>query len=179
MAAALTLFAVTSCEKEGPAGPQGEPGPQGEQGPKGEQGAKGNTGTANIIYSQWATLKYPVRDTLIDGSHLRVSEIVAPKLTSAILNQGLIMVYMRFSNTTYALPYISDAGSKPSEINYRSVTGKIFITRFAFDDSGSVNMSGSLQFRYVLVPGGIEAAAQSGINLYDYTEVKQAFGLSD
>lgn len=108
---------------------------------------------------------------------MKVSEILAPKLTQDILNNGLIMVYMRFGGTAYALPYTSDAGGKPNEINFRSRVGKIFITRFAFDDSGSINLGGSLQYRYILIPGGIQAAFQAGLDLGDHEEVARYFNI--
>ncbi|HEY9560166.1 MAG TPA: hypothetical protein VIR29_05190 [Anseongella sp.] len=177
LAGLALALALTACEKEGPIGPEGPQGPQGEQG---VQGSKGDKGTANVIYSQWDYLKYPIRDTIIDGSHMKVSEILAPKLTENIMESGLIMVYMRFGATVYALPYISDAGGKPSEINFRSRAGKIFITRFAFDDSGSINIGGSLQFRYILIPGGVAAQVRdSGLGLNTYSEVANAFEIPE
>lgn len=139
---------------------------------------QGPPGTANVIYSEWATLQHAIRDTLIDGSHLKVSHITAPAVTQDILDNGLIMVYMKFSNMVYALPYISDAGGKPNEINFRSGIGKIPITRFAFDDSGSITIGINLQFRYILIPGGVTAKMRSSF-LEDYQVVKQYYGIPD
>lgn len=164
---------------EGPQGERGPAGPQGEQGPRGPQGEQGPPGTANVIYSDWETLRHPVRDTIIDGSYLKVTEIVAPKLTSTILNDGLVMVYWRFNNTIYALPYTSRSGGVENTMDFRLRTQKIFITRFTHDNSGNADINPSYEFRYVLIPGGVEAAARAGVNLNDYGQVKMAYNLRD
>ncbi len=53
------VLALTSCNTEGPTGPQGTPGPQGPQGTPGEDG---EDGTANVIYSEWMDLDWNLSD---------------------------------------------------------------------------------------------------------------------
>ncbi|WP_257667976.1 collagen-like protein [Parapedobacter tibetensis] len=177
IAVGAVAIGLSACKKGdlGPMGPQGE---QGTQGEKGENGDKGPAGTANVIYSNWATLTESQRDTIIDGSHLKVKNLYAPKLTTGILNNGVVLVFMRFSSTAYLLPYISDAGGKSNTIDYRTKVGVIHITRFSHDDSGSIGLGGSLEFRYILIPGGVSASL-SQVNLQDYHAVKSALSIYD
>lgn len=178
----VSLFAA--CSKTGPAGPQGPTGPTGAtgaQGPAGTngtngaagatgpQGPQGPAGTANVIYSGWITMDPNVRDTTIDGSNLKVSDIPAPGLTNNIITQGAILVYFTYGAGTFPLPYTSYAGGKESTISFIPVPGILFITRFTFDNSASLSF-GALSFRYILIPGGVIARmAKGGIGGTGYT----------
>jgi len=156
----------------GPAGPQGATGPQGP------------AGTANVIYSGWVSFQQAQRDTLIDGTNLKVNHLPAPRLTQAIIDNGMIQVYMRFGTTVLPLPYTSDAGSgtgpaKTSTVSFIPRPGRLFLTRYTHDNTATVGF-GSLQFRYVLIPGGVQANANlKNVNLESYSEVKAALGLAD
>ncbi|MQA91392.1 MAG: hypothetical protein GEU90_14375 [Gemmatimonas sp.] len=116
-----------------------------------------------------------VSDTIIDGSLLKIVHLPAPELTAELLNTGVLLVYMRFSNGTWQLPYTSDAAGKPSTLDYFAKPGDIIITRFSHDDSGSVSISGGIQFRYVIIPGGVPV----GANIADYEAMQQYFGIPD
>lgn len=201
------VMLIVSCGKEevGPIGPQGERGVQGEKGDKGdkgdagERGATGATGprgatgatgpqgpagTANVIYSNWLSFQQSQRDTTIDGTLLKVNHIPAPRLTQAIIDQGVVMVYWRFINTVVLLPYTSDAGSgsgpaKTSTINFVPKPGVIYITRYTHDNTASIGF-GTIQFRYVLIPGGVSAQASlKNVDINNYEAVKAALNLPD
>src|SRR5690606_18800227 len=192
-------------------GPQGEQGIEGEKGDKGDRGAKGDkgdtgargatgatgprgatgatgpqgpAGTANVIYSNWLSFQQSQRDTVIDGTNLKVNHLPAPRLTQAIIDNGMIQVYMRFGTTVLPLPYTSDAGSgtgpaKTSTVSFIPRPGRLFLTRYTHDNTATVGF-GSLQFRYVLIPGGVQANANlKNVNLESYSEVKAALGLAD
>lgn len=144
---AMLIF--LSCTKEGPVGPQGDAGPQGPQ------GAQGPAGTANVIYSNWVSFQGAPRDTLIDNSKLKCVNIATPKLTQALVDNAAVLVYMRFNTTVWPLPYTGYAGLKASTVSFLPLPGNIIITRFTHDNSGSVGFSSVLQFRYILIPGGV------------------------
>lgn len=153
----------------GPQGPQGIQGIQGVQGPQGIQGIQGNPGTpAQVIYSPWITSPYNSRDTTVDGTCLRVRHIDAPSLSTAILNQGVMITYMRVGSIgPYQLPYTSDAGGATNTVNCIYQLNKILVYRHTFNtcrfNSGIaeaypgqpvlINLPQSLEYRYVLIPG--------------------------
>ena len=167
---AVLLIASMSCEKEGPMGPEG---PQGEQGPPGEQG---DPGTANVIFSDWITIEPDDWNIL---NNIAGYSIVAPKLTAAIMNSGLITVYM--TNTggeafaIYQLPFITNVPSnyyeyRPFEGSIRIVVGK--------PDGTAPFLPTALDFRYVLIPGSVNAnAVLKDIDLNDYGAVAHALGM--
>ncbi|HTN06410.1 collagen-like protein [Agriterribacter sp.] len=166
LAAALLML---SCTKEGPEGPQGTtgtPGPAGPQGPQGTTGAPGPAGTANVIYSNWLSFQQLQRDTIVDATNFKVNHLPAPDLTQNIIDRGVILVYWRYLTTVFQLPYTSDAGTgtgpdKTSTISYIPNPNVIYITRYTHDNTASIGF-GSIQFRYVLIPGGTAAGRNAG-----------------
>jgi hypothetical protein len=176
VAAAIAAFACS-----GDAGPAG---PQGPAGPPGPGGSQGPSGTANVIYSDWLSFQQGQRDTVVDGSNMKVNHIPAPMLTQDIMDRGAILVFMRFSTIIWPLPFTSDAGAgtgpeKTSTVSFLPRPGTLYITRYTHDNSASIGY-GSLQFRYVLIPGGLSAnASLEGVNLHDYGAVSAALRLVD
>ncbi len=179
---------------QGPKGDKGDPGATGATGPRGATGAtgprgatgatgpQGPAGTANVIYSDWMSFQQSQRDTTIDGTYLKVNHLVAPRLTQTIIDRGVVIVYWRYLTTVVQLPYTSDAGSgtgpsKASTINFVPKPGVIYITRYTHDNSASIGF-GSIQFRYVLIPGGV-SATMGNIDLRDYDAVKAALNIAD
>ena len=162
---AATLL-MLSCSKEGPEGPQGAQGNAGPQGPQGPAGAQGPAGTANVIYSNWLSFQQSQRDTIIDGINLKVNHVVAPGLTQSIIDNGVIIMYMRFLTTVFPLPYTGDAGSgnRPSTVSFVPKPNVVYVTRYTHDNSsGAAGIGfGSVQFRYVLIPGGTAAGRNAG-----------------
>ncbi len=144
---------IVQCSKEGPAGPAGPEGPEGPQGPRGNNGA---TGTANVIYSAWLSFQQAERDTIIDGTNVKVNHLPAASMTQARIDNGAILVYMRFLTTVFPLPYTSDAGpgNIANTVSFIPRTGNLLITRYTHNNSGSVGF-GAVQFRYIIIPGGV------------------------
>jgi len=180
MGVACMLFTVSACKK-GEVGPEG---PQGEQGEKGDTGPRGPAGTANVIYSNWLSFQQTQRDTIIDGTNLKVNHIPAPKLTQAIIDGGVIHMYMRFLTSVFPLPYTSDAGTgnRPSTVSFVPKPGMLYVTRYTHDNSsGSSGIGwGLVQFRYVLIPGGVQAnAALRNIDMGNYQAVSTALHIAD
>ncbi len=204
MVSIAVAFSLSTCKKGdvGPIGPQGEQGIQGEKGDKGDKGDRGTTGakgdrgetgprgatgpqgpagTANVIYSGWMSFQQAQRDTIIDGTNLKINHLPAPRLTQAIIDNGAIQVYMRFLTSVFTLPYTSDAGTanRASTVSFVPKPGSFYITRYTHDNSASIGF-GAVQFRYVLIPGGVSANTNlSNIDLQNYEAVKGALGLLD
>lgn len=119
---------------------------------------KGATGTANVIYSAWGYASNP-RDTTIDKSKLWVVNFPALALSQADLGTASIQVYLQFGGGEEVLPYIASAGSVNSTLSFIPEKGTILITRFTSDNSGSIEIPLSLQYRYVIIPGGVQGSS--------------------
>lgn len=141
----------------------------GKDGIDGIDGAPGATGTANVIYSSWMTAPTAVAET-IDGTSGMSTTINAPQLSEDILAKGTILVYVSFGTGTYTLPYTSTAGGFVNTITAISTAKKIKLFRFRHDQGGTVNLPVSLNWRYILIPGGA-AAATSKTAKPDYAKM--------
>lgn len=168
---------VVSCSK-GDKGDTGAAGATGATGAQGAQGPKGDTGVANVIYSDWLSVSYTKYAVDTSGDSAYYATIDAPKLTNDILSTGEVKVYLNWGNAdtldVSPLPYF-DGGII---INPEFVENAIFLLSNV--DASTVT-SGSktyLQYRYVLIPGGVNAR-KIGINWNDYAEVKKYLGLKD
>lgn len=119
----------------------------------------------SVFSSAWLTSPYNSRDTVIDGTCLRLRHIDAPEITSYILNNKLITVYFRVGSIgPYQLPYTSEAGGATNSINCIFQLGKILLYRHTFNtcrfNSGIaesypgqpvlINLPQSLEYRYVI-----------------------------
>ena len=152
---------------------------KGDQGPAGPQGADGAVGTANVIYSAW---KYATNfnDTTIDNSALKAGYVAAPSLTTSILNSGTVLLYFTYGGGTFNLPYTSNAGGKPNTISFTPMLNKILVTRFTHDNTNSVALSTLLQYRYVIIPGGVSGGRQAAHPDYnDYTAVCKYYNIAE
>jgi hypothetical protein len=121
----------TGCKK-------GDTGPAGAQGPK---------GTANVQYSNWLPLSmhFSTADSLFEQT------IKADSLTQGIIDSGLVLTYLKYTD-----PNTNETTLVNAE-NYLQETftpGNIEL--FAgFDFSG-------INFRYMLIPGGLKVGRLSG-----------------
>lgn len=171
----VSILLLTACSKEGPQGPQGD---KGETGATGAIGPVGETGSTDVIYSKWV-YAHTFGDSTIDNSAIKVGYIDAPKLTSTMLNSGEVKVYFTYGGGTFILPYTSNAGGKPNIISYTPMLNKILAYRFVFDNSNSIALSTLLQYRYVIIPGGVAARKNTGINWDNYAEVAAYYHFED
>lgn len=151
-------------------------------GDDGKDGADGAPGTANVIYSEWITAPAATAET-IDGTSGLSTSIEAPELSADILSKGTILVYMSFGSgvNIYKLPYTSTAGGSVNTITAISSLQKIKLFRFKHANDGTtVNLPTSLNWRYVLIPGGVAAGAKSAKPNYSkmsYEEVCEYFNI--
>lgn len=150
----LTL-GLCKCSKQGPVGATG---PAGAQGPAGPQGPKGDTGTANVIYSKW--------DSSFSGTSA-VWSVAA--ITTAILDSGTVLVYVNQNGYVYPLPYdnVNGSGFYLNDLLY---PGQISLYC-----NSSYNLN-EFKFRYVIIPGGVQAAALK--NNYEYQYITQTFNMA-
>ena len=181
------VLAFAACSKDGSAGPAGPAGPAGANGTNGTNGTtgpKGDTGVANVIYSAWQTLVFDtIRDPATNkptGQGL-VALLSAPKLTTDILNKGIVHVYFNFDSTSK--PYIVPVPYVDNQlfISFQAEAGKIWVLSSEDLSGGKINPSASpiFLFRYVLVPGGVTARSGSGVDWKNYASVQKFLGLKD
>jgi len=163
---------LISCSKQGPVGATGTTGPAGSTGAAGATGAKGDTGTANVIYSAWITATN-FKDSTIDGTDEQIATLTAPSLTSGDLDSATLMVYFTFGAGIFPLPYTSYAGGKASTISFIPNVGSITITRMTVDNSASITLGTNLQYRFVIIPGGVSVP-----DAWDYATVSSFYHIS-
>lgn len=152
---ALALAFIIGCE-----GPEG---PQGEQGIQGIQGEQGDPGTANVIYSDWSQLEGAWRDSVIFGGNFKVNHLTAPELTQAIMDYGVVLCYVKYGTHNVPLPYTNSSYT----LGFHIDLGRIIFSTLKPDLTGGVVLINTMQFRYVLIPGGV-AATKSTV---DYTKL--------
>lgn len=117
----------------GAKGPKGDRGDAGSQGPAGPRGVQGAPGIANVMYSEWID---PASLSMTPDGKL---EIDAPKLTSEILDQGEVYVYLRNPNSSSGTVYLVDGYTHSYwGFRYSLGKGKIWIETF---ESFSLNSS--------------------------------------
>lgn len=168
MLAAITL--VVGCFS----GCKGPEGPAGVQGTKGDTGAKGDPGTANVIYSPWRAAGTWTKG-VFNGVEKSYVDIAAPAVSTDILNQGVVMVYVRLQTdiqNIYPLPYLVKAFFTEEQLDFSLRPGVIRIW-----STSSVPPTSTNEFRYVIIPGG-QAGRFSGETL-SYEQVKEWYNLPD
>lgn len=191
---------LVKCKKgdDGPIGPAGTKGDAGATGANGTNGAggatgatgpAGATGTANVIYSDWITPATYTKTTIF-GTINFTYDIIASKITQAILDKGTVLVYGRMNgynsviwptDQVSVLPVVityQNGGAQIDTWSARNLVGKIQIV---MTNSTNVyaGISNAHSFRYVIIPGGVHTTATAKVNFKNYAEVKQAFHLTD
>jgi len=169
---------ITSCSKEGDTGPQGEPGAQGDPGPAGPQGPKGADGTANVYYSDWLTVNFNTEVVDNDENVLGYQATIdAPKIVDSIMAKGAVLVYVNWGTaqepSINALPLTDWIYGY--WINYVVERGKIYLE--ASHPLSTTANPVTLQYRYVILPGG--KSVNNSINWNDYGQVKMALKIDE
>ena len=139
---------MTSCSKSGSTGPAGPRGPAGPD---------------SVIYSAWIplTFTFNATDSLFEDT------ISAPNLTSGILDSGVILSYIQFTDQ-FGVEHIQSIASLGSFLFEDFSPGEINIT------SPYVDLTSYL-YRYVIIPGSKTAgnsAATRKVNGYTTAELK-------
>lgn len=158
----ITLFITIACTKEGPQGPAG------------------TDGNANVIYSSWITIPGTSRDTILDASNYKIKHLIADSLTTDNLLNAAILSFFRIpgDENIYPLPYTSYAGGIANTISTMPSVGKLFITRFTYDNSGSIGISSSLQYRYIIIPGSKNLRLAKPLKNMSYDEICKMYDIT-
>lgn len=152
------------------------------------KGPKGDPGTANVIYSDWVTPSTYTKNTVF-GTVYFTADIPASKVTQAILDQGSIIVYGKLNGYTTLIWPTNQVANLPISITYMIGAASNIDVWSALSSVGSIRISltsstnayagisNAHQFRYVIIPGGVNTL--SNVNAKNYDEVKQVLHLRD
>lgn len=152
--ASLALI-MTACSK-GSTGPAGATGATGAAGPQGPQGP---AGPDSVQYSAWTSLNMSgYIDANNDTSY--VDTLIAPALTSAVLDQDVVVGYMQFV----------DANNNTVIVNASTLLSETYGTGYIQLYSGAPFASNSAGFnytgynyRYVVVPATVSINSATGV----------------
>lgn len=182
LVAGIGALSFTSCQK-GDTGPEGPAGPAGAPGAPGAQGPQGPAGTANVFYSTWLNVGMEGIDTSADGNTiLYAGAIDAPRVNNAVLNTGTVHTYLNIN--TQDDPVVISFPTQffdPLGADAILFDGGIQFNSFNQDLSTGLTQQGDtvLQYRYVVIPGGVPARVKSDIDWKDYKQVKAYLGIKD
>lgn len=158
-------FIAASCTKEGPEGPVGASGlqgPAGVAGPAGPAGPAGSSGGAT--YSTWVVTGTGWTDTGADDyGAIALYDRTAPGITQAIIDNGVVLAYMKGepnftappqSTQTFPLPYSVGQGLGFID-SYEFLLPAAGTIRFLYksDFAWDLEDLASISFRYILIPG--------------------------
>jgi Collagen triple helix repeat (20 copies) len=167
--------AVGATGATGPAGATGAKGATGAQGPSGPAGPTGATGSAGATGPAGPAGPGAESFLLVNQSILLTgTRFNVPAITQAIVDQGVVMIYLRptgSSSSYYSLPY-SDSGTTITMSDY----GVGYV-----DIKSSVSETG-LDFRIVVIAGTALTTLElthPGINVNDYSQVASALRLGN
>ena len=161
---------------KGDKGDPGTPGTNGANGNTGEKGDKGDTGTANVIYSGWFAPGAGEWQKLSEINYTYT--INEQKITQDIVDRGVVLVYSRqnANSASYLLPLTLTTSSSISNYNVGMIFEKVIINFLELlEPSGKP--ANNLQFRYVIIPGGIQARAN--LDYTNFAAVAHAFGIPE
>jgi hypothetical protein len=130
----------------------------------GAVGLQGETGTANVIYSDWATTPFTN-----SGSFWK-SNINAPKITQEIIDKGNVLVYVKLG--TQVLPLSYAKGSSYALFGYS-------LSHIDIETNSDYSI---FPFRYIIIPGGVSVSAktsQLNYKVMSYSEVCKQLNISE
>ncbi len=160
----------------GATGEKGDPGTNGANGNDGAKGDKGDPGTANVIYSGWFTPNISDWQKISDINY--TYSIAEGKITQDIVDRGVVLAYSRqnANSASYLLPLTMTTSSSISNYNVgMSIEKVIFNFLELLEPSGKP--ANNLQFRYVIIPGGIQTRAN--LDYTNFEAVARAFGIPE
>ncbi len=154
----------------GPTGPKGDTGATGATGPAGSSSSNSST----VIYSDWFTPAVADWQKITEKNY--IYGITEAKATQEIIDKGVVLAYSRqiSGGPAYLLPLMLETSSGLTNYNTSIAVGKINITFVELLDITGKPTTG-LQFRYVIIPGGIKSRAN--IDYTNFNEVAKAFGI--
>ena len=162
------------------------------KGDTGPMGPRGPAGSANVIYSDWYSPPTWNLETEF-GITQRTYAMGATSLTQEIIDQGAVMVYMRFVGLTpeiVQLPtLVPDVGY---QFSFRAQADSVTVVYYvaAAPTSTPIIIPSGNQVRYILIPGGVVAATMqthgstyeqelAGLKSMSYSEVCRKYGVPE
>lgn len=124
---------------------------------KGDTGATGAKGTANVMYSSWASLKMSYNST--DSAYEQT--ITADSITQSVLDSGLVLTYIKYTNSA------GQTQVENADTYMETVLGLKSIQLYSY----VCDLTG-VPFRYIVIQGG---TALSGGRLAAGTDLVQGF----
>lgn len=140
IAMALLLAGLYGCTKKGDTG---------------AAGATGATGTANVMYSGWQTLNMSFN---ADDSAYEQT-IVADSITQAVLDSGLVLSYIKYTNASNVQQVESASTYMQEILSLKAIN----LYSYYYDLSG-------VPFRYIVVKGGAAINGRLSNTLQGYTK---------
>ena len=130
---------------------------KGTTGPAGPAGPVGPAGPDSVLYSPWITLNtvYNSNDTLYEDT------ITAPSITNAIIDSGVILSYVQFTDQN-SVVHIQPMASLGSFVFEDFSVGKIDIAVRGFDLTNYL-------YRYVIIPGSKKTLSTQPGQIKGYT----------
>lgn len=140
-------------------------------------------GTANVMYSGWLTPTDPFNATF-SFTKIRMARINSTAITSTIVNSGLVLVYARRNSNlispggTTPLPFTYDINASDKATVYFSLgTSVIYIN--TTNTTNTFYTDDTIEYRYVVIPGGAAVASAKNINLNDPQAIEKYFGIQN
>ncbi|MFT3935050.1 MAG: hypothetical protein QM726_15595 [Chitinophagaceae bacterium] len=111
----------------------------------GATGATGATGTANVMYSNWANL----RMTYNGDDSAYEQTIAADSITQAVLDSGLVLCYIKYTNSSGATQVESASTYMEDVLALNSIQ----LYSYVYDFTG-------VPFRYIIIHGGTNVGSR-------------------
>jgi hypothetical protein len=154
---------------------------KGTTGPKGDTGATGASGSDSVLHSAWITLNMTQQ---VDNSNdtFYFQSIAASALTSAILNNGVVLSYVGL------LPSSGSTDTTVVNASDISVYTGYYLTQDLspqlIELYSGIDFSGEL-YRYVIIPSsalttgiGGKVYTKAELKAMTYAEAQKTFGLT-
>ena len=160
------VMSIAACKKDKTAGPAGPTGATGAQGATGATGAAGSAGNANVS-------SYVLVDQSVVAAGFTILSI--PAITQSIVDQGIVLVYLRNTGSTgawYPIPY-SESGNTITLDNF----GVGYV-----DLKANFTDANAFDFRVVVIPGSALTqlnVTNPSLNFRNFTVVARALHLSN
>ena len=178
----IFLFLIVSCAgPEGPRGAAGPAGPQGtagQTGPAGAAGDPGAPGISNVFASAWVT------NTWTEFSNKTTHDTIpAPNITETTINEDLVMVFFRTSQTGIVnrLPstlFNPNTNEISFRIDYLVIVGNIYAFHgIPINTLSILSPFPNSQMRYIVIKGGKSSRVNIPVDLEDYEAVCEYLGI--
>lgn len=128
-----------------------------QKGDTGPAGAKGAPGSANVQYSSWT----PLAMTFNFSDSLYEQTLRADSLTQRIIDSGIVITYLKFTDPSTQATTIVNAGTYMEE-DFSVGQIKLY---------SQYNFS-SYNYRYVLIPGGVKVGRMSSGQIISKSNAK-------